>query len=85
MTDAFGCWSLRTLTSSGWKSRCVGQKPCSGIGMRVLPVFSCTYSARFMSGPNRMVFVLSDWMTSTAFALVQHMSHSALAEANVLT
>src|SRR5665647_1605505 len=82
---ASGCCIFRTLTSSGWNNRWVGQKPFSGMGINFLPVFSLTYSARFLSGPNSIVSASSDFITSTAFALVQHTSHSALHEANELT
>ena len=45
MATASGCCIFRTLTSSGWNNRCVGQKPFSGIGISFLPVFSLAYSA----------------------------------------
>src|SRR4030042_5007547 len=65
--------------------KCGGKKPYSGIGIKVLPVSSWTYSAKFRSGPNRIVSASNDFMTSTAFALVQQTSQLALAVARVFT
>ncbi len=88
MNHNHGVWVLPSLTLlrlQAGKSRWVGQNPYAGIGMTFFPVFSATYCARLLSGPNSTVSESRDLTTSTAFALVQHTSASALQDASVLT